>query len=141
MHRRTRPLILPAALVAGALALAGAAPAASATDASAAAASEPVPATVTVPRVENLPEDFIGGFDVSSMLSLEDSGVVFRSGDGTPGDLFAILVGAGVTDVRIRIWNDPFDAAGNGYGGGDVDVERAIEIAKRATDAGLGVLA
>ena len=35
---------------------------------------------------------------------------------------------AGVTDVRVRVWNDPFDAEGNGYGGGNVDVERAVEI-------------
>ena len=42
--------------------------------------------------------------------------------------------------MRVRVWNDPFDANGNGYGGGDVDVARAIEISQRATDAGLGVL-
>ena len=42
--------------------------------------------------------------------------------------------------MRVRVWNDPFDANGNGYGGGDVDVDRAIEISQRATDAGLGVL-
>jgi arabinogalactan endo-1,4-beta-galactosidase len=101
---------------------------------------EPVDAAITVPRVENLPADFIGGVDVSSVLSLEESGVVFRDSAGTPGDLFEILAGAGVTDVRVRVWNEPFDANGNGYGGGDVDVDRAIEIAERATDAGLGVL-
>jgi arabinogalactan endo-1,4-beta-galactosidase len=133
MHRRTRPLL--AAALAATLALIGAAPASAL-----AAPSDPVPATITVPRVENLPDDFIGGVDVSSVLSLEASGVVFRHADGTPGDLFAILAESGVTDVRVRVWNDPFDAAGNGYGGGDVDVDRAIEIAKRATDAGLGVL-
>lgn len=136
MHRRTRPL-LAAALAAG-LALIGAAPASAL--AAPAAASAPVDATITVPRVENLSDDFIGGVDVSSVLSLEASGVVFRHADGTPDDLFAILADSGVTDVRVRVWNDPFDADGNGYGGGDVDVDRALEIAKRATDAGLGVL-
>lgn len=135
MHRRTRPLLAGIA-AATALSLVGiAAPAAAAP-----AASDPVDATITVPRVENLPDDFIGGVDVSSVLSLEASGVVFRRGDGTPDDLFEILADAGVTDVRIRVWNDPFDADGNGYGGGDVDVDRAIEIGERATDAGLGVL-
>ncbi|MFB8893404.1 glycosyl hydrolase 53 family protein [Microbacterium plantarum] len=108
--------------------------------ASAADDPAPVPSTITVPRVENLPADFIGGVDVSSVLSLEESDVVFRDADGNPGDLFRILRDAGVSDIRIRVWNDPFDADGNGYGGGDVDVTRAIKIGRRATAAGLGVL-
>lgn len=147
MHRRTRSLLSTALATVTAVALIGVAlPASAASSAPvsaaavSAAADDPVDATITVPRVENLPDDFIGGVDVSSVLSLEASGVVFRDSDGTPGDLFEILADAGVTDVRVRVWNDPFDANGNGYGGGDVDVERAIEISQRATDAGLGVL-
>ncbi|WP_120494957.1 glycosyl hydrolase 53 family protein [Microbacterium phyllosphaerae] len=147
MHRRTRSLLSTALATVTAVALIGVSlPASAASSALApsaavsAAAVEPVDATITVPRVENLPDDFIGGVDVSSVLSLEASGVVFRDSDGAPGDLFEILADAGVTDVRVRVWNDPFDANGNGYGGGDVDVERAIEISQRATDAGLGVL-
>jgi arabinogalactan endo-1,4-beta-galactosidase len=100
----------------------------------------PVPAGITVPRVENLPDDFIAGMDVSSVLSLEESGVVFRDASGAPADLFQVIADAGVTDVRVRVWNDPFDARGNGYGGGDVDVARAVEIGERATAAGLGLL-
>lgn len=135
MHRRTRPLRRALLAAAVALALAG-----GSLPATAAETDGPVDATITVPRVENLSADFIGGVDVSSVLSLEASGVVFRHQDGTPGDLFEILAESGVTDVRIRVWNDPFDAEGNGYGGGDVDVDRAIEIGERATAAGLGVL-
>lgn len=152
MHRRTRSLLSTALATVTAVALIGVAlPASAASSAPvfsaavsaaavSAAADDPVDATITVPRVENLPADFIGGVDVSSVLSLEESGVVFRDSDGTPGDLFEILADAGVTDVRVRVWNDPFDANGNGYGGGDVDIDRAIEISQRATDAGLGVL-
>ncbi|MGJ0390363.1 glycosyl hydrolase 53 family protein [Microbacterium sp. CGR1] len=142
MHRRTRSLLSTALATVTAVALVGVALPASAASSAlvSAAAVEPVDATITVPRVENLPDDFIGGVDVSSVLSLEESGVVFRDADGAPGDLFEILADAGVTDVRVRVWNDPFDANGNGYGGGDVDVDRAIEISQRATDAGLGVL-
>ncbi len=106
----------------------------------AAAADGPVEAGITVPRVEGLPADFINGVDVSSVLSLEESGVVFRDAAGQPADLFDVLAAEGVTDVRVRVWNDPFDAEGNGYGGGNTDVDRAIEIGERATDAGLGVL-
>lgn len=147
MHRRTRSLLSTAlatvtavALIGVALPASAASPAASALAPAAVSVDGPVEAAITVPRVENLPDDFIGGVDVSSVLSLEESGVVFRDAQGAPGDLFEILADAGVTDVRVRVWNDPFDANGNGYGGGDVDVDRAIEISQRATDAGLGVL-
>lgn len=106
----------------------------------ASAADEPVTAGITVPRVDHLSPGFINGVDVSSVIALEHSGVVFRDAAGEPADLFGVLADAGVTDVRVRVWNDPFDAVGNGYGGGTVDVPRAIEIGERATDAGLRVL-
>ncbi len=105
-----------------------------------AAEDGPVEAGIVVQKVENLPADFINGVDVSSVLSLEESGVVFRDDAGEPADLFDVLADHGITDVRVRVWNDPFDADGNGYGGGDVDVERAVEIGQRATAAGLRVL-
>ncbi len=82
----------------------------------------------------------IVGVDVSSLLSLEESGVRFFTPDGVPGDLLAILAEVGVTDVRVRVWNDPFDAQGRGYGGGNVDVARAAEIGRRATALGMRVL-
>lgn len=106
----------------------------------AAADDGPVEAGIVVPKVEGLPADFINGVDVSSVLALEDSGVVFRDDEGRPADLFEVLADHDVTDVRVRVWNDPFDADGNGYGGGDVDVERAVEIGERATAAGLRLL-
>jgi arabinogalactan endo-1,4-beta-galactosidase len=105
-----------------------------------AADDDPVEAGIFVHQVENLTDDFIHGVDVSSVLSLEESGVVFRDAQGQPADLFDVLADSGVTDVRVRVWNDPFDADGNGYGGGDVGVERAVEIGRRATGAGLRVL-
>ena len=104
------------------------------------AAADPVEAGITVQKVENLPDDFINGMDVSSAIALEESGVVFRDFTGQPADLFDVLAEAGVTDVRVRVWNDPFDANGNGYGGGDNDVARAVEIGERATAAGLRLL-
>jgi arabinogalactan endo-1,4-beta-galactosidase len=136
MQRRIRRSLLRSAATATALGLI----AAGAFAAPAVAADEPVEAGITVPRVDDLSPDFINGVDVSSVIALEDSGVVFRDTAGRPADLFDVLADAGVTDVRVRVWNDPFDAAGNGYGGGTVDVARAIEIGERATDAGLRVL-
>ena len=105
-----------------------------------AAAADPVEAGITVQKVENLSADFINGMDVSSALALEASGVVFRDRSGAPADLFDTIADAGVTDVRVRVWNDPYDAAGNGYGGGDNDVAAAVEIGQRATAAGLRLL-
>lgn len=104
------------------------------------AAAAPVEAGITVAKVENLPADFINGMDVSSAIALEESGVVFRDTAGNPADLFDVLAQAGVTDVRVRVWNNPFDANGEGYGGGDNDVARAVEIGERATAAGLRLL-
>lgn len=102
--------------------------------------SGPRQAEITVAAVEGLARDFALGADVSSVLSLEASGVVFRDASGKEADLFALLADAGVTDVRVRVWNDPYDEQGRGYGGGTVDVERAVKIGKRATAAGMGVL-
>jgi arabinogalactan endo-1,4-beta-galactosidase len=103
-------------------------------------AGGPVQAGIVVPKVENLPDDFYAGVDVSSALSLEESGVVFRDRSGQPADLFDVLADAGVNSVRVRVWNDPFDAEGHGYGGGSVDTRRGVEIGRRATAAGLSVL-
>ena len=41
--------------------------------------------------------------------------------------------------IRLRVWNDPYDENGNGYGGGDNDVATAIELGKRATQYGMKV--
>ena len=40
----------------------------------------------------------------------------------------------------MRIWNDPFDKNGNGYGGGNCGMENAIEVGKRATQNGMKLL-
>ncbi|WP_081844533.1 glycosyl hydrolase 53 family protein [Cellulomonas sp. URHE0023] len=106
----------------------------------AAADQGPVDAGIVVQKVEGLPEGFKRGVDVSTALSLEESGVTFRDTHGQVADLFDVLAQSGVTDVRVRVWNDPWDAQGHGYGAGNVDVERAVEIGERATAAGLGVL-
>lgn len=131
--RRTRARI--AIAVAAVIAVAGAAPVGAT-----AVESDPVGAGVFVDRVEGLADDFLMGVDVSTVLSLEESGVVFRDASGQPADLFTVLADHGVNSVRIRVWNDPFDASGQGYGGGNVDVARAVEMGQRATAAGMDVL-
>ncbi|WP_325063416.1 glycosyl hydrolase 53 family protein [Gracilibacillus salitolerans] len=101
---------------------------------------EPVEADIFVERVDGLDGDFIKGVDVSGILALEDSGVAFYNEDGQEQDIFTTLADAGVNYVRVRVWNDPYDAEGNGYGGGNNDVAKAIEIGKRATENGMKLL-
>lgn len=92
-----------------------------------------------VPQID-LPEDFIIGMDVSSVIALENAGVTYKDFDGNERDLFAILKENGVNTIRVRVWNDPFDAEGRGYGGGNNDVDTAIAIGKRATEHGMQLM-
>lgn len=96
--------------------------------------------TLFVKKVENLPEDFILGMDASCVPSLEAGGVKYYDHHGTEKDVYAILAENGVNYVRVRVWNDPRDAAGHGYGGGNCDVSTAVEIGKRATANGMKLL-
>ncbi len=93
-----------------------------------------------VKKVKNLTGSFIMGADISSVISLEKSGVKYYGYDGNEADIFEVLKASGVNYVRVRVWNDPKDANGNGYGGGNCDIDTAVEIGKRATAAGLRLL-
>ena len=88
----------------------------------------------------NLPEDFILGMDASCVPSLENSGVKYYDHNGTEKDVYQILSENGINYIRVRIWNDPYDANGNGYGGGNCDLANAIAIGPRATKYGLKLL-
>ena len=93
-----------------------------------------------VKQVENLPGDFIMGMDASSVLAEEASGVKYYDFDGNEQDVFKTLAESGVNYIRVRIWNDPFDENGNGYGGGNCTIDTAVEIGKRATEYGMKLL-
>ena len=93
-----------------------------------------------VQKVENLSADFIMGMDASCVPALENSGVCYYDFDGTQKDVYEILSANGINYIRVRVWNDPFDAQGNGYGGGNCDIANAVEIGKRATKAGMKLL-
>ena len=96
--------------------------------------------TLYVRKIENLPEDFILGMDVSSVLAEERSGVKYYDFDGEEKDLFAILAANGINMIRVRVWNDPYDSAGHGYGGGNNDIDAAVEIGRRAAANGMKLL-
>ncbi len=95
---------------------------------------------VYVKKVENLPEDFILGMDVSSVLAEERSGVRYCNEAGEEEDLFKILSDSGINMIRVRVWNDPYDAEGRGYGGGNCDIDCAVEIGRRAAQYGMKLL-
>ncbi len=92
---------------------------------------------IFVTPVEGITDDFIIGCDVSSLISEEKSGVKYYNNAGEEQDLLLTLAENGVNTIRIRVWNDPFDENGKGYGGGNNDIDTAIEIGKRATKYGM----
>ena len=94
---------------------------------------------VYVEPIPDISDDFIRGMDASAVLANENSGVVYYSETGEEQDVFKTLAEAGVNYIRIRVWNDPYDENGNGYGGGNNDVETAIALGKRATQYGMKV--
>ena len=96
--------------------------------------------SLTVECVENLPQDFIFGMDASCVPALEAGGVRYSDHDGVERDVFQILGDNGINYIRVRVWNAPFDGDGNGYGGGNCDIENALNIGRRATAAGLKLL-
>lgn len=96
-------------------------------------------AGIYVEPIPNLSDNFIRGMDVSSILAEEKSGVKYYSADGKEQDVFTTMAEAGVNYARIRVWNDPFDENGNGYGGGNNDLATAIVLGKRATENGMKV--
>ena len=107
-------------------------------------ATTAVEADVTVSKVTGIDDDFITGVDVSSLYAQYENGAKYYDEDGnelsTMEDFFAYLKDGGTNYVRIRVWNDPYDADGNGYGGGNCDVACAKAIGTAATKAGLKVL-
>lgn len=95
------------------------------------------PASVeSIPTVTN---DTIRGADVSSYQALYEAGVRFKNFEGKEEPLFKILKDNGMNWVRLRLFNDPKDAQGRSYGGGNNDLENVTAMAKEATKYGLKV--
>ncbi|MBQ9696550.1 MAG: glycosyl hydrolase 53 family protein [Oscillospiraceae bacterium] len=82
----------------------------------------------------------IRGVDVSSIISIEEAGVVFHDDAGNEADLFRVLYDHDVNYIRVRVWNEPNDGDGHSYGGGNNDVNTACEIARRASAYGMKLL-
>lgn len=102
-------------------------------------------AAVDVKKTDKeLSSDFIMGMDISSMISELDSGVVYRDYEGneleTLDDICKFLADQGINHIRIRVWNNPYDTNGKGYGGGNNDVAKAKQFADACRNAGIKML-
>ncbi|MDD7638017.1 MAG: glycosyl hydrolase 53 family protein [Clostridiales bacterium] len=101
-----------------------------------------VDAEIYVERVEGITDDFICGADVSSYVAERDSGVKyydFAGNELNEQGFFDLLAASGMNYVRVRIWNNPYDASGNSFGGGNNDLNTAVSIGQWATKAGMKV--
>jgi len=74
--------------------------------------------------------------DVSTLEETERLGGKFYE-DGKEAPLFDILKRHGVTSVRLRLWNDPFNEKGENYGAGGCDIETVLRTARRAVENGM----
>lgn len=90
--------------------------------------------------IEGLSDDFIFGMDASSLLVEENSGVKYYDFNGNEQDPLKTFADSGINYIRLRVWNDPYDENGNGYGGGNNDLPTAIELGSRATEYGMRVM-
>ena len=95
---------------------------------------------VTIKKVKGMSESSIRGMDISSYLALKKAGVKYYDYEGNETLLLKVLHDNGINYIRIRIWNDPFNADGETYGGGGNDVSTGVEIAKEAAQYDMKVL-
>ena len=99
----------------------------------------PEESDIFVQPVAIISDDFIRGMDASAVLSVENSGAVYYGYDGKEQDVFETLAQSGVNYIRLRVWNDPYDENGNGYGGGNNDLTTAMKLGVRAARYGMKV--
>ena len=95
---------------------------------------------VTIKKVKGMSESSIRGMDISSYLALKKAGVKYYDYEGNETPLLKVLHDNGINYIRIRIWNDPFSADRETYGGGGNDVSTGVEIAKEAAQYDMKVL-
>jgi len=98
-------------------------------------ASTDKPEQVTTPTDTVVTEEesvFWLGADISTMIAQENSSVTYYDFNGNEADMLTVLRSVGINAVRVRVWNDPYNAEGQCYGAGICDIDTAVEIGKRA---------
>ena len=83
--------------------------------------------------------DFLNGLDCSMVSVIEENGGNYIDFDGKVKDFFQLIKENGINLVRVRLWNDYKSNTGV-KGGGCLDVERVLQLALRAKNAGLKFL-
>jgi len=76
------------------------------------------------------------GMDVSTLEETERLGGKFFE-NKKEASLYDILKKHGVTSIRLRLWNNPFDEKGESYGAGGCDIETVLRIARGAVKNGM----
>ena len=70
------------------------------------------------------------GIDVSTYLEQQKIARPIYKKDGQGIDPFEAFIKQGVTHLRTRVWNDPYDESGKPYLGGTCDLANFIALAK-----------
>ena len=96
--------------------------------------------SVNISQISNMNSSAVRGVDISSYYALKKAGVKFRDNNGKECSLLKVLADNGVNYVRLRIWNDPYNAKGEVYGGGDCSVNNMLEVAKEASQYNMKIL-
>lgn len=82
---------------------------------------------------------YVKGMDLSTLLELDRLGAKYYD-EGNERDILDIMKDYDVDTIRLRIWNDPWGKDHESYGAGENDVPTTLEIAKRVSEKGFGVL-
>ena len=83
--------------------------------------------------------NYVKGMDLSTLLELDRLGAKYYD-EGKERDILDIMKDYDVDTIRLRIWNDPWGKNHESYGAGENDVPTTLEIAKRVSEKGFGVL-
>ena len=76
------------------------------------------------------------GMDVSTLEEIMQLGGKFYE-NGTETGFYDIIKRHGVTSIRLRLWNDPFNEKGENYGAGGCDIKTVLHAARRAINNGM----
>lgn len=99
---------------------------------------------ITVDTIADLSPNFVMGMDISSIISEFNSGVTFKDRSGNTidnvADFCKLLADSGINHVRVRVWNNPANTEGKNYGGGNNNVDTAVEIAKGCAAANIKMM-
>ncbi|MFN2992282.1 hypothetical protein ALQ63_03908 [Serratia plymuthica] len=96
--------------------------------------------SIIIKPLNNVPAGFIKGVDISTLADVEQHGGKFYDQNNVQQDPLVILKHNGVNYVRLRLWVDPQDSAGQPYGAGNNNLATTLALAKRVKAQGMKLL-